>query len=368
MQLISGSVGERGTNAVHDAALVQAILVKTQRAASGVRPAAPYLASYDGVAGTATANAIKAFQADHVFVSANGQQAPKPRATLGQVLPNDATWEKLLQKVPAAFADMRVLTGGKTVYVAATAAQLQAKLAAVGNLTFTTAFRQKVTACINLMHTRHGIAIGVCPQGDRRTFQAQYVLRTSGRGVTNAGPGESNHNFGMACDLGFKGLRWLRANGTVVEHENEWLRERDSNATESNKFWAALRTAGTDSNMFRGPVNDRPHLQNWNDAGVVMAVRLADLLTRSGTMRWTGQRGVYSCDLGLGGALVPVGSAVDIWNNAATVSVAELQQLRAAARPPVPGPVNAAAVLAMQQALRAQFDLADANWQAWTPN
>lgn len=109
--------------------------------------------------------------------------------------------------------------------------------------------------------------------------------------------------------MGFEGLRWLRSNGTVVENETCWLHRLDpaqngSNA-EANRFWGALRTVGTSAvvGAFRGPVGDRPHLQNWDDAGVVMAVRLADLLTRSGTMRWQGRRGAYSCDFGLGGPL-----------------------------------------------------------------
>ncbi|MES2057436.1 MAG: hypothetical protein V4564_15995 [Pseudomonadota bacterium] len=398
MQLISGTVGSGGANAINDVALVQAILVKTQRAAATDRAAGPYLASYDGSAGPGTLAAIAAFQADHVFVTANGLAvAPNPRATAGQVAAGDATWAKLLEKVPTEFADMRVLIGGRTVYVAATAAQLQAKLSAAATMTFTNAFRTRVNATINRMHTDHGVAIGVCPQGDRRTFQAQYDLRTSGRGVTNAGPGESNHNFGMAVDLGFQGLRWLQATGSVVTNETWWLHELDKvRAAESQRFWDALRTAGINSGAFRGPEADRPHLQNWNDAGVSMAARLANLLTISGTMRWEGRRGGYSCDLGLGGALIPVGTAVQVWNRQATIALADLQRLRTTAaqragahaganpgaqpraapgQPPpragaagaAPAPATAADVEAMQRELRHQFELADANWQNWTP-
>lgn len=368
MQAITGTVGDGGANNASDAALVQAILVKTQRGAAVGRAAGPYLASYDGVAGPATAAAIRAFQVDHVTMS-------DPRATDGQVGPGDATWTAMLAQVPAEFSDLRVLPGGRTVYVQATAAQLAAKTAAAAGMTFTPAFRGSVNSTINRMHSQHGIAIGVCPQGDRRTFQTQYDLRTSGRNVTNAGPGESNHNFGMAADLGFQGLRWLRADGTVVENETWWLHQLDPNqrlGAEPLVFWEALRAAAIHIGAFRGPIGDRPHIQNWDDAGVSMAARLADLLTRSGTMRWTGTRGAYRCDLGLGGELIAVGSSVQIWNRQATVTLAELQRLRTAAtaarRPGVPaGAATAADVTAMQQELRRQFELADANWQAWTP-
>ena len=400
MQTLTGSVGEKGANNISDIALVQAILVKTQQAATRTTPPASYLASYDGICGGNTKAAIRAFQTDHVFVSSDGTQSvANPRATAGLVAPNDATWTKLVEKVATGFSDMRVLAGGKTVYVAATAAQLQAKITAAHALTFTPAFRTKVIACINRMHALYGIAIGVCSQGDRRSFQTQYDLLTSGRGVTNAGPGESNHNFGMAVDLGFEGLRWLQSNGTVTENETSWLHRLDPNQVlvpEALKFWDALRTVGTSAEVgaFRGPVGDRPHLQNWNDAGVSMAARLADLLTRSGTMRWSATRGAYSSDLGMGGDLYALGTAAQIWNRQATVTVDMLTRARAAQaaragqqRPGMPlgapnrpmqpsnppqgaprlPPVTQADVVAMQRELRRQFELADANWQNWTP-
>jgi len=377
MQALTGSVGESGANHGSDAALVQALLVVTPRAATRTTPAAPYLASYDGVCGAKTNAAIRAFQSDYVFVTSNGLAcAPNPKATAGLVVPGDATWTKLIAKVPADFADLRVLPGGKTVYIAATAAQLQRKIAAVNALTFAPAFRTKVIASINQMHTLYGIAIGVCSQGDRRTFQTQYDLLTSGRGVTNAGPGESNHNFGMAVDLGFEGLRWLQAKGTITENETSWLHRLDPRqnlVAEALAFWTALRTVGTSPAVgaFSGPASDRPHLQNWNDVGVSMAGRLADLLTRSGTMRWGATRGAYSSDLGLGGDLYALGTAAQIWNRQATVTVDILNRARTAAATRAhqepPAAATAADVTAMRNELRRQFNLADANWQNWTP-
>lgn len=385
MQTISESVGDGGANNVSDVALLQAILVKTPKTGPGTS----WLNVYDGDCGKNTKAAIRAFQNEHVFVSSSGTQcAPNAQATPGVVRPDDATWKKLLEKVPAPFSDMRVLPGGKTVYIAATTEQLQSRVDAVAALTFAPAFRTKVVACINRMHALHGIAIGVCREGDRRTFQTQYDLLTSGRGVTSAGPGESNHNFGMAVDLGFEKLRWLKKNGEVVEKETSWFHilnpEQRVIGPEEMCFWQALRTVGTSAEigLFRGPEADRPHLQNWNDAGVDMAARLADLLTRSGTMRWRGARQAYSCDLGMGGDFFAVGSARQIWARQAPVTIDMLTRARAAQaartpgptpRPPVPPrapvrllPVTPADVTAMQQALRREFELADANWQNWT--
>lgn len=385
MQAIRNSVGDGGTNERSDSALVQAILAKTTRAAAPGRPAGPYLTRIDGDAGNNTKNAIRNFQNEHVFVNeATQQSVPNPAATPGIVRPSDATWTKMLEKVDPAFSDMRVLIGGKTVYVAATENQKQAKITAANALTFTQIFRTRVINCITQMHTLHGIAIGVCPQGDRRTFQAQYDLLTSGRGVTNAGPGESNHNFGMAADLGFAGLRWLRETGTVVENEDPWLHQLDPGQTlvpEALKFWDTLRAVGTSPAVgaFRGPVADRPHLQNWNDANVSMTRRLAVHLTNSGTMRWERAAGAYRCDLGFGGTLFTVGTAAQIWNREATITADMIRQGRAAqagARPqqggqqarPAAAPVTEQDVRDMRTELRRQFDLADANWENWTPN
>ncbi len=383
MQLISGAVGEGATNAIHDVALVQAILMKITRPPRAVTGIGAYLSSYNGVYGASTKNAINAFQTDYVFASANRlQSVPNPNATAGEVRPGDATWAAMLAQVATDFASMHVLTGGKTVYVEATAAQLQTKIVQANALTFTTVFRTKVRACINEMHARHGIAVGVCDQGDRRTFQAQYLLLQKVPSVTHAGPGESNHNYGMATDIGFAGLRWLHADGAVDNNEKSWLHHLTAaSASEANRFWDALRTVGTSAAVgaFRGPLSDRPHLQNWNDATVSMRSRLAVHLQASGSMRWSHASDGYRCDLGFGGALYPVGTAAQIWNLAATVTAANITQARAAAaaaappspsapRPPARPPATAADATAMRQALRDQFDLSDANWQNWTAN
>lgn len=391
MQAITATVGDGGTNTASDVALVQAILVKTERPATQNRPAGPFLASYDGDCGPITKAAIRDFQNHFVFVSADGTRSePNANATDGIVREGDATWAKLLERVPQDFANMRVIPGGRIVYVAATDAQLQTRLTDAGAATFTTEFREKVVACINRMHTLHGIAIGVCVDGSRRNFQRQAELLARVPRVTNAGPGESNHNFGMAVDLGFEGLRWLRSDGSVIENETSWLHRLEAQSSaQALVFWNALRTVGTSTEvgMFRGPEADRPHLQNWDDAGVSMAARLADLLTRQGTMRWEGRRGAYSSDLGLGGQMYPVGSAIQIWNSQATVTAEMLDQARAGQaaaaagvgqRPGQPnvqppgnqrpgGRATAEDVAAMRLALRRQFELADADWQNWTP-
>jgi hypothetical protein len=405
MQSITNSVGEGGANRQDDVALVQAILVKTQR--SVIRPpliaptVGPYLKSYDGKCGKDTKDAIRVFQEDHVFEknrSAPPGEAVRSllapllgavKAKPGVVEPDDETWHKLVECVPEEFRDLRVLKGGKTVYVAATANDLHDQLASAHAMTFEKTFFRKVERCMHLMFTQYGIAVGVCDKGDRRDFQTQDDLLNGKQHVTNAGPGESNHNFGMAVDLGFEGLRWLRPNGAVVEDEDSWMHKLDPHQNtppEALRFWETLRAAGTSGSckMFRGPLRDRPHLQNWTDLGVDMGHRLVDLLVRSGTMKWSvhhdGKHYQYKCDLGLGGDKADVGSASEIWNEDANITIPVLKTLRdaAAARAakvahsntaptPAAATVTEADVLAMKKALCHQFKLADENWRAWTP-
>ena len=194
----------------------------------------------------------------------------------------------------------------------------------------------------------------------------------------------------MAVDLGFDGLQWLQSDGSVTKNETAWLHRLDPGQKvipEALRFWDALRAVGTSPEVgaFIGPTADRPHFQNWNDAGVSMAARLANLLTRSGTMRWRAANSRYSSDFGLGGEFFEHGTAAQIWNLEAIVTADMLARARAAqadrfgqqrpggppGRPPLGAqrlpPVTQADILAMQRLLRHQFQLADSNWQNWTP-
>jgi hypothetical protein len=242
------------------------------------------------------------------------------------------------------------------------------------------------------VHAAHGIAMGVNQaDGDHRTFQEQYELLITVPPPTQAGPGESNHNYGQAADFGFSGLRWLRADGTVVENETDWLHRlyaRSGGTPQATIFWTTFQSIGTGLGLFRGPASDQPHLQAWNDSNVVMGPRLADLLQRSGTMRWQkGGRGTpYQCDFGFGGAFTAantyhhVGTAANVWTSNATITVATLTAARTAAAlaaarvigpravPAAVVPSTAAEVTAMKAALRAEMELAEANWQNWTPS
>lgn len=383
MQSLSNSVGSGAANARHDTALVQARLRLAKRPVllDPLRPA--YLAAIDGDCGPRTQAALRQFQSDQVFVSADGRSSQVVNgATAGLVRPDDLTWQRLITATPPALADLRVLAGGATVYLAAPVADLASALSAAGAMTFEPRFSALVQSLLRQIHQTCGIAVRVCRDGARRTFQTQYELLMSPNRVTRAGPGESNHNFGQAVDLGFEGLRWLRRDGTLVENEDAWLHQLDPRQTvtgDAALFWALLRTHGQPIGLHRGPVDDYPHLQAWPDVNVDMASRLAELLTRVGRMRWAGSRQRYQCDLGRGGSLVDVGSAAQVWSGQATLTAALLTQAHlvrpaaaalapVAARTPAPAaaaPVTEADVAAMKAALRADFQAADLQWAQW---
>ena len=403
MQMISKSVGAGGANEKQDATLIQVMLMKVKRFTSVGVTSNGYLSSYDGDCGNKTIAAIKAFQDDQVWNPAAPKPpaapplfspmsfaaktatavaaAPVPFVKPGLIEPDDATWKALVAQTPPEFQDLRALPGGKIAYIAGTENQRQASVTAALAETFVEEFRQKVILCINAMHKNHGIVISVCAAGARRDFATQDGLLNNGQNVTHAGPGESNHNFGMAVDMGFKGLRWIHPHGAIEENEDSWMHKLDPGQVVNQhalKFWQAMRDVGTSPavGLFRGPEKDRPHLQNWNDAGVDMGVRLADLLTRAGTMKWSVHYSghyKYRTDLGWGGGVVEAGTASEIWNGNSTITLEAMKAARQTAPPnPAlagpPAPLTATDVIAMKKTLQDQFKLADAAWRTWTPH
>lgn len=68
-------------------------------------------------------------------------------------------------------------------------------------------YARHFAALVRTMFTTYQLVLTVAPSGGRRTFQNQYDIATDGSGATDAGPGESNHNFGQAVDIGFNHLK-----------------------------------------------------------------------------------------------------------------------------------------------------------------
>src|SRR4051812_31845398 len=108
---ITNSVGDGGTNAKHDVALIQ-LMLRVIHSAKGQ----PYLlANYTGTLDASINHALAAFQKDQSIATAlpPGKAAPAlPAAKAeksGFVQPGSVTFAKLNAALPAKYADMRII-------------------------------------------------------------------------------------------------------------------------------------------------------------------------------------------------------------------------------------------------------------------
>jgi len=363
---ITDSVGETGTNKTHDVALVQAML-KTIKNAKG----ASYLTTnYDGVYGKNTKAAIIAFQTDNKTTSATGD-------TAGLVKTGGATITKLNDLLPADRKTMRIVDGMKTVYLEGDAAVAKAKADAVAaDAELDAAFRTKISQLVNSMFATHKIVLSIAPQGGRRTFAQQAALSAA---VTGAGPGESNHNFGMAVDIGFDGLKWLQGDGTV-KTDDSWLNTLAKvKAAEFSKFWEVRNDIALKApvSVFKTKkAGDLIHLQNFDDTAVSYGRSLATLLDTAGAFRWQAQAGspnTYKTSMG-GTKFFNVGTSKQVWAQNATITKAMLAEVKTAKEPLVGGKpkkvwkeadIKATDLADMKKTLKGEFETAEAKRATW---
>lgn len=384
---IKESVGVGGRNQTHDVALVQAMLRIVKDAKQQ-----PYLgADYDGVYGEVTRKAIVRFQDDHKLA-----QPPQPPLVLlpppqkqnllpqpfwqplippaqqllnkdlsGLVKPGGTTINKLSAMLPADAKDLRIIPNTKTVYVAGVGTDATASAKAIrADEGLEATFREKVAKLVDLMFERHKIVLWIAPQGGRRDFAQQAALPAN---VTQAGPGESNHNFGRAVDIGFRGLRWITGAG-AIKKDADWLNALEkASPAKSNDLWAARNKIAVDElKLFKTSLaGDVVHLQAYDDANVSMTRSLAHLLSTVGTMQW--QRG-YKCNLG-GNTFHAVGTAKAIWGEQATVTkqMVATAWTEAKGKPFAANDVTEQQVAAMRTKLKGDFELADQSWKEWVP-
>jgi peptidoglycan hydrolase-like protein with peptidoglycan-binding domain len=349
---ITKSVGEgASSNAKHDVAMVEAMLRVVKNSKGH-----PYLGGqYDGTFANQTKQAIRKFQNEH------GTAAAVPAAgqdKLGVIAPAGPTIKKLDAMLPATHKTLRIIPNTTTVYLEDSRLDMVLSwISIVANENLNATFRASVGDLVSTMFSTHKIVLWVTDSGWRRTFAEQAALDPSS---TKAGPGESNHNFGRAVDLGFSDFRWIQGNGSI-RTDNDWLgRLAAVSSVKANAFWDAR-----DAIALNPPVSlfrlqfERIHLQSFDDSTVSMVKSLAALLTAKGAMTWEPR---YKCDLGGGGALFPVGDAKQIWAGNASVSKAEI----AAAKGVKASTITAKDVADMRKALKADFEAADTNWKSWT--
>ena len=358
MPVITNSVGDGAVNKIHDVALVQAMLRIVKNAKGS-----PYLGGhYDGAYGGITKNAIIAFQNDNAKTIQVGKVG---KEKLGVVNVGGATITALSTALPATHKELRIIHNTKTVYLEGAQADAQASATAIRNdAEFEATFKTLLAKLVDTMYADHKIVLKLTPTGRRRTF-AQQAAEVN----TKAGPGESNHNFGRAADIGFKSFRWIQGDG-AIKTDADWLNALEAaNAAKASALWDARDAIAKTLPLF--PLKfERVHLQLYDQATFSNVNSLVKLLNTVGKMQWAAR---YKCDFGLGGALYPVGTAKQIWAGTATLTktdlAAALTAKEAAAKSKKvfkEADITQKQISEMQKALKADFEAADTHWVKWT--
>lgn len=405
MPSLTGNVGAGALNRKHDVSLIQAMLrvIKNPKG----QPYATF--SYDGTCSPtgATVNAIKAFQNDHKT------NAGPPVETAGKIEINGKTFQKMIELLPATHKDIAALENHKIVYLKGTQAEASAAATRVtSDPKFLDGFKIKLALLINNFYKKYGIVLSVMEDkynGGFRTFQQQRDLMDrveNGQPVTNAGPGESNHNWGNGADVGFQGLKVLKGDGSIVKHagtpigDSPWLHQTEAiDSTAATQLWN-LRNAETTLHR-SAKAGDMGHLQSFSDAQISMGTSLAEHMNEEGCMWWEYKQGAYWCNYGLAdkNTKFKLGSAKKIWDNqpGSKVNVDEaslaLAMNQAAARrkikelpayeeaiyqaiieltpdPPVVWKkehIKVAHCNLMRAFFRVDFELSEANYSSWKP-
>jgi hypothetical protein len=225
--------------------------------------------------------------------------------------------------------------------------------------------------------------------GGHRSFEEQFQIFVKNK-TTKAGPGESNHNFGRAVDIGFNKLQWLKGGGTIVKNEDWWLNKLTNDGKDkvgnakAQEFWKARDAIAIPLGLWNSILDgDDDHLQSFDDH-LPNDRALVDLMNRVGALKWEAEHNTprrYLCDLGFGGKMYNVGKATDIWNLTATVTKAMIAEgrtevLKAAALAKGPAAVKAVVpvkerdvkdedVKNMRKSLKDDFLSAEKEWLKW---
>jgi hypothetical protein len=139
---------------------------------------------------------------------AGAPAAQKATEKAGIVELKSATFERLNAVLPPEYKDAMILPGSKTVYLPGHAEA--AKAAAthiIGDPQLDRIFASKAANFVTEFYKQTKIVLKASKSGLRRDFTGQMTV------ISDAGPGESNHQFGKAADIGFGGLKWVDSDG-----------------------------------------------------------------------------------------------------------------------------------------------------------
>ena len=371
MPAISSSVGTGGANAPHDVMLVQLMLASLKKA--DMRPyfGQSYVAPYS----PDTTSAIIAFQR-------TGTGEPK-----GLISPGGATWKALSAAFAAAAPqrrDVRASQGIAFAYLSMPASKLSASLALISAAKLQTDFRNKVAQLVQKFYDASSIVWSIVPStGGWRSFDGQEGV------VTDAGFGESIHQYGYAADLAVVDLSWIAPDLT----DRKLLTSSKLERKFQLPLYAARNTIATALKLFpTTKEGDLGHVQYFDDSKLDSVSSLMALMHVVGpkAMNWKPWYMTptdYLCDLGLGGDLYFVGTSSDIWKygpqHITPDDLAIALRAKKKSDPrfspntflsrtglpelPAASDISAGDIAIVQKMLRAEFDAAAANWKLWKP-
>jgi hypothetical protein len=314
---IEEAVGEGGANRPHDVALVQGIL-RVVSDGNG----RPYLTgAIDGRFDQKLKAAIGQFQRDQSLLvneatssvrlrePMGGKQPSGPRLSssfaedLATVKPASPTLQRMSERLVAPFDRIRSVRDSSIVYLGATADEATAGLQTLlGVQNMEPVFLLQVQNAARQLYADTGLSVRVTSDGKRRSFEEQANIVRTRPGATRVGPGESNHNYGRAVDLIFKGFRWIKDDGSAVLDDTAESLETAKGTRVADLLWNARDAAFVGIGLYVIPVSktfrDRPHVQSFSHTAVNMGNALAALLKSLWVPRWTsGSRELRSTQL-----------------------------------------------------------------------
>ena len=399
---IKNTVGDKGVNSWEDVALVQLML----RVVKNKKGQSYFTCDYNGMYNELLKIAISEFQKDQKLVtpepyarvgSASWTHLKPPRGDKsGLIEPRSRTLDALSAKLPAEYRDIRIIKNTQLIYLGETQAQAMQMASSIRNYAqFNADFRGELARLVEVMHQEHGIVLRIPPtDGWRRDFASQVNIVAKAlkenRPATNAGPGESPHQFGRGADIGFQGLKWVMGNGQI-KTTDFWLTQGFPGAQQS-KFWEERNKIALRLGLFKtNKADDFIHIQGYNDATLSWGKSLAGLLeaTSPTRARWSvagGSPNQYKVDFGLGGFIF-VGTSTQMWQGVSSINKAEVVRALNAKRvatptfsigqffgeaaipnlPPVLTEANItnANIQHLQYVVQTEIQAADRGWDQW---
>jgi hypothetical protein len=339
--------------------------------------------------------------------------------TFGYLVPDSATWDKLVERLPRAphdYTRLAVLPNIATValknavppnsfvvyFKADRDNDLKASTDEIRDQPLNPDFKKKVRAVVDRMYEDYQIVLRGWTTLERyssyrRSFNGQLTVYKEKH--SKAGPGEGDHNWGQAMDIGFKGLKWVHTDGTVhvvrVQEDKHHPLEDWEHRTATMK--QVLLTARNQIVQEKGLFTitawngwDPFHIQAFKEGTCNMARSLVAQLRRVNSgMRWkVGPAGVprpsppdgdvskgrhYLCDLGLDtlpdNHFVDIGTSPQIWDKQVQLTKPQIAAARSAATHTAVtvADVSDQDLKDLKDQILTVFKQADLGWESWQP-